>query len=173
MNSTTTAVNLNQHAGMTVEPPPPQAPASDSALLKLERQLMTLLTDGLVQAGFNPRRKKYVLRIEQEHPLTLWLTSYDIDLRWWRITYSFDFPGVFDGNTQYGEFTMHRDEFTAETVADLAKFLREPTTWRWPLFDHWHCYPFYAWSRRGTETYTCHRLQREAWKNWKKGKASR
>lgn len=173
MNPAAIAGSPHHAAGMMVEPPRPQPPASDRDLRKLERQLMTLLTDGLVQAGFNPRRRKYILRIEQEHPFTLWLTSYDIDLRWWRITYSFDFPGVFEGNTQYGEFTMHRDEFTAGAVADLVKFLREPTTWRWPLFDHWHCYPFYAWSRMGTETYTCHRLQREAWHNWKTRRASR
>ena len=173
MNASTPAGSQHHDTGQMVVPPRPSPPATEAEIQKLKWKLASLLSKGLKQAGFKLRGRPYIWRIEQGHPLSIWMTTYDLDPRWWRITVAYDFPGVFDTPAQYCEFTMHRDEFTEETIADLARFLREPTSWRWPRFAHWNSYPTYAWSHMGWETYRTNRLEHEAWENWKKGKASR
>ena len=134
----------------------PTSQASVRDLLKLQNRLMTCVADGLRRAGFKPRRAGCMLHMKQHHSVTIWLTSYALDTRWWRVTYRFEYIGG------RGELTLHRDEFTPQTVADMAKFLREAAAWHWPLFDHSRHNPHYAWSRRAAESYAKHRPERES-----------
>ena len=144
----------------------PTSQASVRDLLKLQNRLMTCVADGLRRAGFKPRRAGCMLHMKQHHPVTIWLTSYALDTRWWRVTYRFE------RISRRGELTLHRDEFTPQTIADLAKFLREAAAWSWPLFTHCHDNPHYAWSRMAAESYAQCRLERESWMDLEKPEAA-
>ena len=124
----------------------PTSQASVRDLLKLQNRLMTCIADGLRRAGFKPRRAGCMLYLKQHHPVTIWLTSYALDTRWWRITFFFDDSG------RRGELTFHRDEIDRNLTAEFAEFLCNGSEWQWPLFAHWNDYPRYAWSELAAET---------------------
>lgn len=157
--------NSNPEAELHVASTSPTSQASVRDLLKLQNRLMTCIADGLRRDGFKPRRAGCMLHMKQHHPVTLWLTSYALDTRWWRITYSFE------DISRCGELTLHRDEFTPQTISDLAKFLREAAAWNWQLFTHWRHFPRYAWSRMAAESYAQFRLERESWMDLEKPEA--
>jgi hypothetical protein len=157
--------NNTPAAVLNVAPIHPRSQTSVRDLLKLQNKLMTVVADGLRRAEFKPRRAGCMLHMKQHHPVTLWLTSYALDTRWWRVTFFFDDSG------KRGELTFHRDEIDRNLVAELAEFLRNGPQWQWPLFAHWNNYPRYAWSRVAAESYAQCRLERESWMNLEKPEA--
>lgn len=149
---------------MTSITPKPNISRSEADII--EGTLVSLIRDGLAQAGIPTGRRRYGLIFidSLKWPIAVSVCAYTRDVPVWRITFggreNHPWPCVINPK----ELTFHLSEFSTQTGVDLAHLLREPD-WRWPLFEHDPTYPGYAWSKLAHETYEAHRLEREELQN--------
>ena len=138
-------------------------PVSSSEADIIEGKLVRLIRDGLAEAGIPTGNRRYGLIFidSLKWPIAVSLRPYIWAVPVWRITFGgrehHRWPSIINPH----ELTLHVSEFGTHTGVDLARLLREPD-WRWPLFEHDHSYPRYAWSNLAHETYEAHRLKMEA-----------
>ena len=84
-------------------------------------------------------------------PFRMWLKPY-WDARFWRIYAGTGTPEFCDCIFgQIYELTFLAEEIGPDTGPLLVETLRDPNTFRWPLFAHESAFPSYAWSKAAKE----------------------
>jgi hypothetical protein len=114
------------------------------------------IESGLTSEGFEFSRRRPGLRIKNGPAIIhLWIEHY-FDERWWKITlgHGSDEPAFAYSMEKFGEFNFAAEEIDDSTGVHIARFIRDPENYRWPLFEHANTYPGYAWSIEGRRTYT-------------------
>jgi hypothetical protein len=130
-------------------------PLPDYLMDRTRSAHLNKIESGLASEGFEFRRRRPGLRIENGHAIIhLWIEHY-FDERWWKIMvgHGSDEPAFTYSMEKFGEFNLAAEEIDDSTGVHIARFIRDPENYRWPLFEHAHTYPGYAWSLEGRRTY--------------------
>lgn len=130
-------------------------PLPNYLMEKFRSGLLRKIESGLASEGFEFRRRRPGLRIQHgQRVIHLWIDFY-MDERWWKIMvgHGSDEPAFAYSMEKFGEFNFAAEEIDDSTGVHIAHFIRDPENYRWPLFEHAHTYPGYAWSLEGRRAY--------------------
>jgi len=145
--------------------PRPVFPLPDHEMERLRSQLLQKLEKGLSTENIESRRRRPGLRIVIDGKIIhVWL-GYYLDQRWWRITcgWGSDHPAFTQSMNKFAELTCCFEELDNEIGVHLARLLRAPEGYRWPMFGHDQTYPNYAWSVQGWKSYCVESEIRQAY----------
>lgn len=125
-------------------------------LMERERsRLLRKIESGLASENFEFRRRRPGLRIVHGPAIVhLWIDYY-LDERWWKIMvgHGSDEPAFTTSMDKFGEFNLAAREIDESTGVHIARLIRDPKNYAWPLLAHSPTYPGYAWSLEGRRTY--------------------
>jgi len=139
-------------------------PLPDYEMEPLRSQLLHTIEQGLSAENIESRRRRPGLRVVLDGKIIhVWL-GYYLDQRWWRITcgWGSDHPAFTQSMNKFAELTCCFEELDDKAGVHLARLLRDPQGYRWPMFAHEQAYPSYAWSAQGWETYSADNEIRQA-----------
>ena len=128
---------------------------NDTELESMRLRLLHIIEPPIKAAGIPVERRRPGLRLLLNGiDMRIWVGYYG-DQRWWRLTcgYGSDLLGFEQSISRTHELTMLAGEIDEDTGAHLVALLREPKTYRWPLFTWNNTYPGYAWSQAGWDAY--------------------
>ena len=148
-------------------------PLPDYEMERLRSQLLHTIEKGLSAENIESRRRRPGLRVALDGKIIhVWLGHY-LDQRWWRLTcgWGSDHPAFTQCINKFAELTCCIEEVDDQTGVHLARLLRDPEGYFWPIFEHERTYPGYAWSVRGWETYQENRRICEAYADRRKARA--
>ena len=125
-------------------------------LMERERsRLLRKIESGLASENFEFRRRRPGLRVVHGPAIVhLWIDYY-LDERWWKIMVGqgSDEPAFTTSMDKFGEFNLAAREIEESTGVHIARLIRNPKNYAWPLLAHSPTYPGYAWSLEGRRTY--------------------